>query len=281
MDRYVRADESQVTACSYLQFVSFQVLAGSSIQGAVVVPVFGISVGSHGPDGILKAHGRAHVGRGVEAAQVVSRVDDGQEGVLPREVDPVATGMSTAARAGRRDADAYRSSIISNGGRLSNWPSPSRSPAGCASSALRGVSVGESGNQGAEPSGGLPRGRSARAPRVPGDDASVPAASGRAGWPARCLPTLLSRPSTWARGLDQHTRRRLHGDTGHGAVPSLSSSSLTFLRLKAGFLRDSGYTQSAAAFAHRLQAGFCRSPGGSSKQQANPDREYLHSESHI
>lgn len=49
-------------------------------------------------------------------------------------------------------------------------------------------------------------------------------------------------------------------EKGQRAVPSLSSSSLTFFRLNAGFLRDSGYTQSAPALEHRVQTGLTRSP---------------------
>jgi len=45
-----------------------------------------------------------------------------------------------------------------------------------------------------------------------------------------------------------------------GGLPSLSSSSLTFLRLNAGFLRDSGYTHSPSTFAQRVQMGLCLSP---------------------
>lgn len=42
-------------------------------------------------------------------------------------------------------------------------------------------------------------------------------------------------------------------------LPSLSSSSLTFFLLKAGFLLDSGYTHSPFTFKHRLHVGFTRS----------------------
>lgn len=41
-------------------------------------------------------------------------------------------------------------------------------------------------------------------------------------------------------------------------VPRRSSRSLTFFRLKAGFLRDSGYTQSVLSLRHRAQAGLAR-----------------------
>lgn len=42
-------------------------------------------------------------------------------------------------------------------------------------------------------------------------------------------------------------------------LPSLASISLTFLRLKVGFLRDSGYTHGPPTLRHRVQAGFVRS----------------------
>lgn len=45
----------------------------------------------------------------------------------------------------------------------------------------------------------------------------------------------------------------------HRELPRRASSSLTFLRLKVGFLRDSGYTQSPLTLTHRAQAGVLRS----------------------
>jgi hypothetical protein len=133
--------------------------------------------------------------RGVKGSQVVSRLYNRQENVLRCEELCVAARLS----AWRLDewgliVGTNRSSIIPKGGRLSNWPRPNSSPAG-----LWGASLGGNGNHGIAPSRGLFWGLSREAsPSAPGDEPSDSASSGRDNWDARCLPTLLSRSSTWA-----------------------------------------------------------------------------------
>ena len=140
----------------------------------------------------------------MERPQVVSRVYDRQEMLLCGKEYRMAMLVSVPGVYGMVTCDAYRSSIISKGGRLSNRPRPSNSPPDWALSRLDGLSVGDIGIQGMAPSSGLlPWSLSDRAvslPSVPGDEPSVPAPSERAGRVARCLPTFLSRPSTWAGG---------------------------------------------------------------------------------
>jgi hypothetical protein len=173
----------------------------------MITPILGVHVGSHSPDCILKTQGRAHVRWSMKRPQVVGRVDDGQEMLLRTEKYAVATWLwSTQDGRGGALAGTYRSSIISKGGRLSNWPNPNNSPV-WALSPLEGDSVEDRGLQGIAPSSGLPRGRSGRdgsPPSVAGEESSVQAPSDWADWLARCLPTVLSRPSTWAGSGSMH-----------------------------------------------------------------------------
>ena len=204
-------------AFTNLELLGFQILTGTTVQGIVIGSVFGVAVCSHGPDGILKGEWRAHVRRGVERPQVVARVYDGQIALLRGEECGVATRLRVSLdghlRTVRLFDKTYRSSIISKGGRLSNWPSPSSSPL---LSPLEGESVGDVGIQCIAPSSGLPRGLSGRDGSPPGEEAAVKTPSDWVDWLPRGLPTFLSRPSTWAGSGSIHRwgrEKRSHGRT--------------------------------------------------------------------
>jgi hypothetical protein len=156
----------------------------------------------------------------MERPHVIARVYDGQKMLLCGKEYRMAMLLSVPSAHIPRSfiSGTYRSSIMSRGGRLSNRPRPSNSP-DWALSPLEGLAAEDCGIQGIAPSRGLLWSLSDRAaslPSVAGDEPSVPAPSERAGRLARCLPTVLSRPSTWARsgsthgGLINHEWSRWH-----------------------------------------------------------------------
>lgn len=86
------------------------------------------------------------MGRRVERPQVAITVYHGHPEARGFEKSPVARYCQYNARAEQRLLyHAYRSSIISKGGRLSNWPSPRSSPAEVPLS-FGGLSIGDNGN---------------------------------------------------------------------------------------------------------------------------------------
>ena len=207
-------------AFANLELLGFQILPGTTVHGIVIASILRVAVCSHGPDGILKGEGRAHVRRGVERPQVVARVYDGQVALLRGEKCGVATRLRVSLDGHLRTVclfdNTYRSSIISKGGRLSNWPSPSSSPA---LSPLEGESVGDMGFQGIAPSSGLPRSLSGRDGSPPGDEPAVKTPSDCVDWLPRGLPTPLSRPSTWAGSGSIHRQEREAVTLAYRAVP--------------------------------------------------------------
>lgn len=79
-------------ASKYLHLIDLDVHAGAAVENIVIRAVLVVAVCGHGPDDVLEAHGRFHVRRRVEGAEITGRMDDGGVGVVFLEV-LVMTGV--------------------------------------------------------------------------------------------------------------------------------------------------------------------------------------------